>query len=609
MEFCYSKSLLYFALAFILTLFCSCDNDNLSRSKNIYTLLTAKNDSLTVADILTPEIRNQFKKSKTYKKTNDSILWCFLTIKKEDLSNKTNFLVSSDPFLTSGKAYIIRNDKQEVTQLHTFTHNKKNAFNFVFYRNAVWELPNTINIGDKILLKLEGHKLRNRIDFFIHDLNSFLKIVELEYFWLGTLATFLIVLCILLLIYAILIKEFSILYYVLYVVFLVLDFYSSKGFGKQFLWSSNEFLMQNRSYSFLLASTFLSFFFTYFYPYDTRNIVYKNIFKYLGIASLVAVIGSILNYYVAIHDNYTGITFYGLQFIALIYLIIHILLAVNKQIPKYLAFGFSIPFIALISYQLSIPYINTGSSLIKRFLFLNLPYIAFTIEIMIMSYYIFDKMVKVQRRYFKLKRINNSLTKNMNSMTLEAELNERNKLLSNIHDSFGGSIEALKYSLKIDNSSINVEKAIDSFYSQYRLLLRNLDNPEINSNNLENYMNTYLEELEHIFPIYFISYITVDNLFIHKEKCTHVYLSFCELITNAIKHSKATKVKVNFFSSKNELILEILDDGVGFSETKKRGYGLKSIEERTTKFNGTLKITSNDLGSCVILKLPLQQHG
>ena len=604
MGFCFNKLLYIISIILFLALFYSCNNETQRpTSKNIYTLLSAKSDSLTISDILTPEKKSAFKKSKTYKKTNDSILWCLVTIKKEDLSDKANFLVSSDPFLQFGKAFIVKNNAEEVEELHTFIHNKRNAFNFVFYRNPVWELPNNITAGDKIILKLEGHKLRNRVDFFIYDINSFLKTVELEYYWYGLWTTFLILLCVILLVYAFLIKKFAIVYYVLYIISLVFDFYSSRGIGKQFLWFSNDFLMQNRSYSFLLSCTFLSLFFVYFYQYDRKNKIYQNVFKFLGIISILAVISSVINYYITIHSNFAGIAFSSLQLVVFVFLVIHIILAINKQIPKYLAVGFSITFITVIIYQLSIPYVETGSPLISRFLFTNLPYIAFLIEITIMSFFIFDKMIKIQKRYFKLKRLNSSLTNTMTSMTLQAELNERNKLLSTIHDSFGGSIEALKYSLKTDQSSVNVEKVINEFDSRYRLLLKNLDNPQVNANNLENQLQVYVSELEKIFPIHFTSKIDIHNVYINNEKCMHIYLSFCELITNAIKHSKASKIDINFVFSKNELILVITDNGVGFSETAQKGYGLKSIKERTTKLNGNLEIKHNHLGSCIILKL------
>lgn len=610
MGFYYNKFFsIILGCTFIIT-FTSCEFSNdLPLSKDIYTYKTTSKDSLSIQDAIKISKKGFFKKSKTYKKTKDSTLWCLLEIQKGDLNkNNDNFLVGSDPFINSGKAFIIKNKSSKIIELHKFVHNKQNAFDFIFYRTAAWKLPKEVATGDTIFLKLKGHSLRNRIDFFIHDLNSFLKISQLEYYWYGIITAFLLSLSIILLGYSILIREYSIIYYVLYVFFLVLDFYSSRGLGKQFFWSSNDFLMQNRSYPFLLASTFISFFFIYFYQYNSKNVFFRKIFKFFASISLVAVILSVLNYYVKIHDNFTGITFNSLQLIALIYLVIHIILAKRKQIPVYLALGFSIPFVVLIIYQLLIPYLETGGSLISRFLFLNLPYIAFTLEITVISFYIFDRMVKVQRRYFKLKRINNSLRRHVNNMALETELSQRKKLLNSIHDSFGGSIEALKYRLRNDNSISNIENVIDNFSDQYRFILKNLDNPQIDSNNIETYMINYAEELEQIFSIQFKTTISLINFFVNKAYCMHIYLSYCELITNAIKHSKASKIGINAFTDNHFLILKVSDNGIGFKNTKKLGYGINSIKDRTNKFGGEFYIEQSTSGSVITLKLPLKHE-
>jgi two-component system sensor histidine kinase DesK len=76
-----------------------------------------------------------------------------------------------------------------------------------------------------------------------------------------------------------------------------------------------------------------------------------------------------------------------------------------------------------------------------------------------------------------------------------------------------------------------------------------------------------------------------------------------ELVTNIVKHAKATKVTATIKRGENELVLAMQDNGQGFKrpshedstyeEHAHKGFGLKGIEERIGKLRGFVKITSN----------------
>lgn len=66
-----------------------------------------------------------------------------------------------------------------------------------------------------------------------------------------------------------------------------------------------------------------------------------------------------------------------------------------------------------------------------------------------------------------------------------------------------------------------------------------------------------------------------------------------ECFNNIRKHSQATEVNVHFQLMSEQLILEILDNGLGFDPKKtKSGFGLSSIEERLKTIKGTFIISS-----------------
>ena len=69
-----------------------------------------------------------------------------------------------------------------------------------------------------------------------------------------------------------------------------------------------------------------------------------------------------------------------------------------------------------------------------------------------------------------------------------------------------------------------------------------------------------------------------------------------EAITNAIRHGKATKIKINLFEKEQSVYLTVIDNGVGFKTrqltTIPQGQGVHNIHERIKLLNGAFKLTS-----------------
>ncbi|RTE52500.1 tetratricopeptide repeat protein [Arenibacter aquaticus] len=86
----------------------------------------------------------------------------------------------------------------------------------------------------------------------------------------------------------------------------------------------------------------------------------------------------------------------------------------------------------------------------------------------------------------------------------------------------------------------------------------------------------------------------------------NIYRIVQESLQNCIKHAKATEVDVRFESEKDCVKITITDNGVGFDQKKgKRGIGLKNINSRLEKLNGTYDIQSKiGHGTKVIVTIP-----
>ncbi|MBP2239807.1 two-component system sensor histidine kinase DesK [Cytobacillus eiseniae] len=84
-------------------------------------------------------------------------------------------------------------------------------------------------------------------------------------------------------------------------------------------------------------------------------------------------------------------------------------------------------------------------------------------------------------------------------------------------------------------------------------------------------------------------------------------LSMCmkEAITNVVKHSHATECQISFEQTKNELCIQVKDNGIGFSDEYyfSKGSGLLGIKERLDFVNGSLEVKTEN-GTIIMMKVP-----
>jgi len=80
-----------------------------------------------------------------------------------------------------------------------------------------------------------------------------------------------------------------------------------------------------------------------------------------------------------------------------------------------------------------------------------------------------------------------------------------------------------------------------------------------------------------------------------------------ELITNALKHSKANEISVQINQIDGVLGIIIEDNGIGFdSDNIIKGVGLMSIEERCSKLGGSVIFeTGQGKGTTVFIDIPV----
>jgi signal transduction histidine kinase len=88
---------------------------------------------------------------------------------------------------------------------------------------------------------------------------------------------------------------------------------------------------------------------------------------------------------------------------------------------------------------------------------------------------------------------------------------------------------------------------------------------------------------------------------------TCVYRVVQEALTNCVRHAAATRVRVTVTGASDMLAVAVADDGVGIQpQSRKRGLGLRGIEERVRDLGGSVEIQSaTGDGTSLSIRIPL----
>ena len=90
-----------------------------------------------------------------------------------------------------------------------------------------------------------------------------------------------------------------------------------------------------------------------------------------------------------------------------------------------------------------------------------------------------------------------------------------------------------------------------------------------------------------------------------------LYRILQECFQNILKHAKPSKVLLDFKLANKHLLVELVDDGIGFNTDQQfKGIGLKNIQVRAEKIGGSIQVLSEKTkGTTVQIKIPMSEHG
>ena len=191
--------------------------------------------------------------------------------------------------------------------------------------------------------------------------------------------------------------------------------------------------------------------------------------------------------------------------------------------------------------------------------------------------------------------------------------NERSRIGQDLHDSLGHTFAML---------SVKTDLALQLFqmqaYPQVEKELREIQQISKESMRevrtiVENLKSrTLTSELETVKKMLEIAGIEVeianqlDTASLTQELESTASMILLELVTNIIKHAKASKVYLKLERTEKELILTVRDDGCGFASIK--GDDLHTVRDRVLPFSGEVKVISWKQPTEVQVRLPYKER-
>lgn len=200
-----------------------------------------------------------------------------------------------------------------------------------------------------------------------------------------------------------------------------------------------------------------------------------------------------------------------------------------------------------------------------------------------------------------------------------AAIEERQRLARDLHDAVSQQLFALNMLASAAKKTIDknpeaakrqIEEIADialKAQGEMRALLLHLRPVHLSGDSLQEGMEKLIDELARKTNIRFETDIQpIEGL--SKGVEDHLFRLLQESLSNALRHSGATVIKLELRQTSQAVVLKVHDNGKGFdvTEEKKASYGLKTMRERCEELGGQLTVTSRlGEGTFVDVRIPI----
>lgn len=197
---------------------------------------------------------------------------------------------------------------------------------------------------------------------------------------------------------------------------------------------------------------------------------------------------------------------------------------------------------------------------------------------------------------------------------------ERRRISKDLHDELGATLSgAQMYLQTVQGNSIQdnqkVSKAHASITKSIELIKQimiDLYPISLDHYGLLSCLNEFIEEINQTekINILFTNMVEDFEVKIQKEHKIHLFRIIKEITQNTLKYSESKALSIKFSESKNNIIIETVDQGLGFEGNDKnilrRGHGIKNIISRVELIGGIIYLDARLLkGVYYTIEIPI----
>lgn len=203
------------------------------------------------------------------------------------------------------------------------------------------------------------------------------------------------------------------------------------------------------------------------------------------------------------------------------------------------------------------------------------------------------------------------LLKENQQSIINGEEQERSRLSKEIHDGLGPLLTSLRLSIQsfpLDNFyKKQLLQTLDETIGETRRMSNNLMPSVLEDFGAGEAIGNLVDQLNRSTAIH-IRYHkdTLEESVIPKKVNIALYRIAQEALNNAIKHAKATEIRISLTEFEEHVSLFISDNGSGFDQnTVFSGHGLRNMRERAKLVDGTMDLRSESKGTTIEVEIPL----
>lgn len=206
---------------------------------------------------------------------------------------------------------------------------------------------------------------------------------------------------------------------------------------------------------------------------------------------------------------------------------------------------------------------------------------------------------------------------------MTAQEAERKRIARELHDSVGQQLSAIKYTLERFERSPErrevaqppLQRAIGALQEamdELRTIAMNLRPAVLDDLGAVSAVSWFCREFAQNYPMLQLrEQILVVDADVPERLSTAVFRSLQELLNNVAKHAQAREVTVLLSRASGQLVLEVVDDGVGIHNTLREGgtrtgRGLRNLRERSAMTGGAMTVENRAAGGGTRVRIEWQ---